>query len=113
MKKLFSILLLATVCALSFACMGCQNQGANVSANKQHAEAWVTGSLPGYEMVGFNSATLDQDGDGYVTVDITVRKPNTTNLKLIQLSCPTAGKFLQIEKGQGCKFSQMPFNPDF
>lgn len=114
MKKSFSTLLFTIVAIVCFCAMniGCQNQSANVSANKEHAESWVANSLPGYRLVGFNSATLDTDGDGYVTCDITVTRSVGSTIKLIQLSCPTTGN-ITLQKGEGCKFVQMPFNPDF
>ena len=108
------MLALFAVAAITFACTGCQNQSANVVGAKSTAEDWVKNTLPGYELAGFNSATLDGDGDGYVSADITVRKVGTTApLKLLTLQCPTQGAFLQIQKGQGAKFDSMPFNPDF
>lgn len=110
MKKLSLLFALVIGVALT----GCQNQAANVVGAKSTAEDWVKNTLPGYEMAGFNSATIDQDGDGYVSVDITVRKIGTTSpLKLIQLQCPTQGVFLQFQKGQGAKFDSMAFNPNF
>lgn len=114
MKKIFSMLLVLLVATFAFACSGCQNQVANVVGARSSADDWVKNTLPGYELVGFNSATLDQDGDGYVSADITVRKIGTTTpLKLLKLQCPTQGQFLQIQKGQGAKFDSMPFNPNF
>lgn len=85
---------------MAVALVGCQNQTANVVGAQSSAEDWVKGTLPGYELVGFNSVTLDQDGDGYVSADITVRKIGTTGpIKLLKLQCPTQGQFLQIQKG--------------
>ena len=89
---------------------GCQNQAENVSANREHAEKWVADMLPGYTLAGFSSATLDSDGDGYVTVDITVQKADV--LRLIQLDCPTAGEMMPTtgQRGQACKFKQTPLD---
>ena len=111
MRKLLSLLLV--VALMPFALAGCQNQGANVSANRTNAEVWVQNTLPGYTLAGFSSATLDADNDGYISVDITVKKHGTSELTLLQLDCPTAGKPLTIQKGDGCKFKQMAFTPKF
>lgn len=114
MKKTFTLLLVLLVAGVALACSGCQNQASNVVGARSTAEDWVKNTLPGYELVGFNSATLDGDNDGYVSADITVRKIGTTTpLKLLKLQCPTQGQFLQIQKGQGAKFDSMPFNPNF
>lgn len=114
MKKTFTLLLVFLVATVALACSGCQNQATNVVGDRSTAEDWVKNTLPGYELVGFSSATLDQDGDGYVSADITVRKIGTTTpLKLLKLQCPTQGQFLQIQKRQGAKFDSMPFNPNF
>jgi hypothetical protein len=90
---------------------GCQNQAVNVAANREMAQEWVTETLPGYTLAGFSSSTLDTDGDGYISVDITVRKGD--ELRLIQLQCATRGEFLKLQKGGGCKYHQMPFDSKF
>lgn len=87
---------------------GCQNQAANVTANRSNAEQWVKSTLPGYELIGFNSATLDSDGDGYITCDISVRK--SEDIRLLQLDCPTTGNPFSFQKGGGCKFKQSPYH---
>lgn len=105
---------LALVAAASLGLMGCQNQAANVEGSREAAEKWVADMLPGYEMVTFSSATLDSDEDGYVTADITVRKKGTQEpLKMIQLETPTKGIILQLQKGQGAKLKQIPYNNEF
>ena len=88
--------------------VACQNQVANVSANRDHATKWVDETLPGYTLSGFSSASLDVDGDGYVTVDITVEKDGV--LRLLQLACPTAGNLTTLQVGQSCKFENAPID---
>lgn len=88
--------------------VSCQNQGANVAANRTNAEKWVADTLPGYQLSGFSSATLDSDGDGYVTVDITVEKDGV--LRLLQLGCPTAGQMMELQVGHGCKYEGSPLD---
>lgn len=94
---------------------GCQNQLANVEGSRDAAERWVAAVLPGYEMVGFSSATLDTDEDGYVTAEVTVRKKGDPNapLKLVQLQCPTKGILMKLEKGGNAKLAAMPFDNSF
>jgi hypothetical protein len=53
--------------------------------------------------------TLDVDGDGYVSVDMTVQKPGGP-LVLLQLECPTATVLLASEVGSGCKLGALPFD---
>lgn len=88
--------------------LGCQNQTENVAANRDNAAQWVADMLPGYELSGFSSASLDSDGDGYVSVDITVRKGDV--LRLLQLQCPTAGRVLDLQVGRACKFDSTPLD---
>lgn len=104
---------LIAICLVGLAALGCQNQEANVTANRVHAETWVKNTLPGYTLVGFNSATLDTDNDGYVSTDITVRKDRTDELRLIQLDCPTASNPGTLQLGDGCKFKSAPFESKF
>lgn len=106
-KLLIALIAVATVALTT----GCQNQAANVAANRENAQKWVDETMPGYTLAGFSSATLDTDGDGYVTVDITVKKGES--LRLLQLQCPTRGEFMKIQKGDGCKYHQAPFNNEF
>lgn len=110
MKNLFSIIGLVATLGLA----GCQNQRANVEGSRDAAVAWVNEVLPGYEIVGFISATLDTDEDGYVTADITVRKKGTDGpMKVIQLECPTKGILLQWQKGGAAKLKMIPMNNEF
>lgn len=95
-------------CIVALSLIACQNQTANVSANRENATKWVAETLPGYTLAGFSSATLDVDGDGYVTVDITVEKDGV--LRLLQLACPTAGNMAALQVGQSCKFESAPLD---
>jgi hypothetical protein len=98
--------------AASVALAGCQNERINVAVSRATAEQWVKDVLPGYRLVGFSSATLDTDDDGYVTADITVTKDGKT-LRLIQLSAPAHGKMLEWQKGDSAKLHQVPFQSEF
>lgn len=111
---------LGTLCCLvllfvCFFAVGCtQNQQMNVSANKEHAKTWVQDTLPGYVLVGFTTATLDTDNDGYVSCDIMVKKESTGEMRLISLNCPTASTDMgQVQIGGGCKYKEMPFDSKF
>ncbi len=78
-------LIFSAIALILITVSGCQNQEANVEGSRESAEAWVKNTLPGYTLTGFNTATLDTDGDGYVQADITVQKNGTTELRLISL----------------------------
>jgi hypothetical protein len=115
-KSMKKILPLIALVVFAFALIGCQNQAVNAAGSRESAEVWVKNTLPGWELVGFSTATLDTDADGYVSTDITVRKEGTNGpLKLLSLQCPTQGVVgsMPWQKGQGAKFHSMPFNPDF
>ena len=114
MRKMLTLLgICATLCLSIIMVTGCQNQTANVVGSRESAEKWVENVLPGYTLAGFNSASLDSDGDGYVTADITAQKKGTNELRLIRLQCPTQGIFLQVQHGSAAKFDSMPFESKF
>ena len=107
-------LLLISALGATLCLAGCQNQRANVEGSRDTAVTWVAEVLPDYEIVGFSSATLDTDEDGYVSAEISVRKKGTEGpLKLIQLECPTKGILLQWQKGGTAKLKMVPMNNEF
>lgn len=108
--RFLQALVAASILFVSLA--GCQNQRANVQGSRAAAEKWVSDVLPGYKIVGFSSATLDTDDDGYVTAEITVSNGSGKGY-MIQLECPTQGKLLELQRGGGAKLRQIPYNNAF
>lgn len=85
---------------------GCQNQTANVTLSEAEARIWCAKMLPDWQIVAVNSASMDTNGDGYVSCDVALKKDGVT--RIIQLDCPEQGDPLQIQKGQNAKYKNSP-----
>lgn len=61
--------------------------GCSGSNLQQDASSWASSMRPGWEFVGMSSRGVDTDGDGKVTVDVSLKNPQTQSIENFTLDC--------------------------